>query len=92
MRRPRSQDAARVTRDRRQVTFEADLGFLPDGVFLTKPGADDAPLLKWQGRLWRWSPEGYADAGPDLSGTARVLTPAPTVATIRAGYVPALSL
>jgi hypothetical protein len=84
--------AARVTRDRRQVTFEADLATLPDGAYLTRPGADDAPLLKWQGRLWHWSPEGYADAGSDLSGIACVLTPAPTVAAIRAGYVPETTL
>jgi hypothetical protein len=79
--------AARVTRTRRQVTHEAELAALPDGVFLTQ-NSEDAPLLKWRGRLWRWSPEGYADAGPSHHGKVRVLTPAPTVAAIRAGYAP----
>ena len=83
--------AARVTRTRRQVTFDADLATLPDGVFLTRD-AEAAPLLKWQERLWRWSPEGYADAGVRPVGTVRVLPPAPTVAVIRAGYAPELSL
>lgn len=80
--------AARVTRDRRQVTHEARLAELPDGVFLTTPDASGAPLLRWQGRLWRWSGAGYADTGPAGPGTVRVLTPAPTVAAIRAGYAP----
>jgi hypothetical protein len=81
--------AARVTRTRQQVTHRAELATLPDGVFLTHLDAEDAPLLKWRGRLWRWSPKGYSDAGDLPSGTVRVLTPAPTVATIRAGYTPA---
>ena len=83
---------ARVTRSRHQVTHRAGLATLPDGVFLTLPGADGTPLVKWQGRLWRWSPQGYAEAGPSRSGTVRVLTPAPTVAAIRAGYVPVVAL
>ncbi|MCH8166783.1 MAG: hypothetical protein IIC03_02480 [Proteobacteria bacterium] len=78
---------ARVTRSRQQVTFDADLATLPDGVFLTRT-TEHAPLLKWCGHLWRWSPEGYADAGPGHSGTVRVLTPSPTVAAIAAGYAP----
>lgn len=88
----RTLHAARVTRTRRQVTFEADLATLPDGVFLMRPEARDTPLLKWRGRLWLWSPEGYADAGPGRSRTVCVLTPAPTVAAIRAGYDPGASL
>ena len=78
---------ARVTRTRQQVTHETELATLPDGVFLTLD-AEHAPLLKWRGRLWRWSPEGYADAGVAPAGTVRVLTPAPTVAALSAGYAP----
>ena len=81
--------AARVTRDRRQVTHGADLAALPDGVFMTLPRAAETPLLKWRDRLWRWSPEGYSDAGPAGAGSVRVLTPGPTVAAIAAGYAPA---
>jgi len=84
--------AARVTRDRRQVTHEAELSELPDGVFLTWPAAPAAPLLKWDGTLWRWSGEGYAAAGRAARGTVRVLTPAPAVAAIRAGYAPMVRL
>ncbi len=83
---------ARVTRTRQQVTHAADLATLPDGVFLTVAEADDTPLLRWHGRLWRWSPEGYADAGVAPAGTVRVLTPAPTVAAIGAGYAPSAAV
>jgi hypothetical protein len=87
----RALHAARVTRTRQQVTHEAELAALPDGAFVARPNQKE-PLLKWQGRLWRWSPEGYADTGPGQSGTACVLTPAPTVAAIRAGYIPEVTL
>lgn len=79
----RALHAARVGRDRRQVTHLADLAGLPDGVFVARAGA---PHLKWDSRLWRWSPDGYADVGPAGAGRVHVLTPAPTVAAIRAGY------
>ncbi len=88
----RALHAARVTRTRRQVTHEAELAALPDGTLLTKSDAPDTPLLRWRGRLWRWSGEGYADAGPTGAGTVRVLTPTPTVSVLRAGYVPAVRL
>lgn len=85
--------AARVTRSRRQVTHMAALATLPDGVFLSLSELDGTPMLKSRGRLWRWSPMGYEDAGAASGGqSVRVLTPAPTVAVIRAGYVPEMSL
>ncbi|HUF86490.1 MAG TPA: hypothetical protein VMM59_03840 [Thermohalobaculum sp.] len=84
--------AARVTRERRQVTHEAELADMPDGVFLALPESPLAPLLKWRGSLWRWSGDGYAQAGPARRGTVRVLTPAPIVAAIGAGYLPAVRL
>lgn len=82
----RALHTARVTRARQQVTHHAELASLPDGVFLTRPDADDAPLLKWREHLWRWSSPGYVNVGTRSGGTVRVLTPAPTVAVIRAGY------
>lgn len=82
--------AARVTRDRRQVTHTAELANLPDGVFLTTAEAPAVALLKWRGRLWRWSGEGYAEAGRAGRGSVLALTPAPTVAAMRAGYAPAV--
>ncbi len=83
---------ARVTRTRQQVTHEAELAVLPDGVFLTLPDAPDAPLLKWRGQLWLWRPERYETRGPAGRGRVRVLTPAPTVAAISAGYAPTAAL
>ncbi|MDH3668865.1 MAG: hypothetical protein OEN23_18235 [Paracoccaceae bacterium] len=76
---------ARVTRDRRQVTHQAMLDDLPDGVFIRQDGV---ALLKWQGGLWRWSERGYEASGPVPRGAATVLTPAPTVAAMRAGFEP----
>jgi hypothetical protein len=87
----RALHAARVTRDRRQVTHEAECANLPDGVFLTL-AYGRAPRLKWQNRLWRWSPDGYSDAVSCGPGRATVLTPMPTVAAIMAGYVPVVTL
>jgi hypothetical protein len=84
--------SARATRDRQQVTHGAQLQDLPDGVFLTRPDAPRAALLKWRGQLWRWSGAGYTGAGRANSGPVTVLTPAPAVAAIRAGYVPAVNL
>jgi len=87
--------AARVTRSRRQVTHTAGLAVLPDGVFLNLPDAQNTAVLKNRGKLWRWSPAGYEDAGAasDYPGLrVRVMTPAPTVAVIRAGYAPEMSL
>jgi len=81
----RALHAARVTRDRRQVTHEALLGSLPDGVFIRR---GEEALVKWGGRLWRWSREGYSLAGVAGREPVRVLTPAPTVEAMRAGFVP----
>jgi hypothetical protein len=85
--------AARVAQTRQQVTHEAELAALPDGVFLSLPDGDGAAMLKAHGRLWRWSPMGYEDAGVATGGpSVRVLTPAPTVAVIHAGYAPDMPL
>ncbi|RKQ96132.1 hypothetical protein [Maricaulis maris] len=76
-----------MSRSRKQVTFEAKLLELPEGVFF-RAEPDGAPLVCWQGRVWAWAFEGYA-AGPDaLPDRVEVLTPAPTVKTIVAGYMP----
>ena len=68
-----------------QGSHKAGLEDLPDGAFVAR-GA--AAFLKWQGRLWRWSGQGYAEAGPAGSGPVTVLTPAPTIATLCAGFAP----
>ena len=80
---------ARIDRNGRQVTHSKTLDDLPDGAFVTLADAPDVPLLLWEGSLHPWSQGGYAvprAVRPDTP--ARVLTPMPTVATLRAGYRP----
>ncbi|MBP0481529.1 hypothetical protein [Sagittula salina] len=69
---------------RRKVTFEAKASDLPEG---TMVAVADVAFLLWKGRVWRWSFEGYTEADA-LPLTVTVLTPAPSVAVLRAGYVP----
>jgi hypothetical protein len=84
----RELQAARVDpRRRAQVTFPARLGSLPDGTFLRIGG--DAWLLR-RPQILRWSHFGYDRAEPDRDLGVQVLTPAPIVEVLRAGYRPAL--
>lgn len=83
-------DAA-LHRARRQngqrVTFHAPLGDLPPGVMLLEPISAAPLLMDATGQLWRWHFSGYTP-GPTLPTATRVtiLTPAPTVNAIAAGY------
>ena len=78
-------------RTRRQIRFEAALGDLPDGVFVLLDEAPSAALLVIGDRLLPWRASGYASSRPRPAAIrCRVLTPAPTVAVLRAGYTPAL--
>ncbi|MDT8344697.1 MAG: hypothetical protein RQ752_09725 [Thermohalobaculum sp.] len=75
---------ARVTRDRRQVTHRAEARGLPDGVFVRREGR--AALL-WDGALRPWREAGGYDGPQPLpAGTVEVLTPAPVVQALCAGY------
>jgi hypothetical protein len=78
-------------RTRCQIRFEAALGDLPDGAFIVLADDPSTPLLVLGDRLLPWRPFGYA-APRAKPATTRclVLTPRPTVAVLRAGYVPAL--
>jgi hypothetical protein len=77
-------------RTRRQIRSEATLDDLPDGVFVLLHEAP-SPLLVLGDRLLRWRAAGYASWRPRPTAIrCRVLTPAPTVAVLRAGYAPAL--
>ncbi len=93
---PRGVDAHlhrhRVTRRREQIRFDAASGDLPDGAFLTVPASPHLAMLLWDGRLWRLSPDegGYLAAGRP-PGRVTVLTPAPIVAALAAGYRPAIA-
>lgn len=84
----RTLHAARVTRDRRQVRHQADPRTLPDGAFVLHGGAAHLVL---GGRLRAFSTEGYGPAieMPQVPAIT-VLSPAPVVPTLRAGYRPVL--
>jgi hypothetical protein len=72
-------------RSRRQIRCEAPLDDLPDGTFVLLP-AVAAALLVQGDRLHPWHPGGYGPPRERRSSRATVLTPAPTVAVLRAGY------
>ena len=73
-------------------TSAALLRDLPDGVFVTLPDAPERPMLLWDDALHPWSHEGYGPAAPQTGGLVTVLTPLPTVAALRAGYRPVVSI
>ncbi|UIJ72301.1 hypothetical protein [Aurantimonas sp. HBX-1] len=78
--------AARVDRwSRDQIRHERSAADLPDGVFVL---VDGDPWLVWRRQLLRWTFGGYDTAAPLPAGLATVITPAPTVAAIAAGYAP----
>ena len=81
--------AARIDESGTKVTFAADLDDLPDGVFVTREDDAGTAYLLWRGQLLAWSPGGYGHPRA-AGGRVTVLTPAPAVAAIRAGYVPAV--
>ena len=75
---------ARVARDRRQVTYEARIGDLPDGVFVLWDGQ---PCLLLKGQFFPYLPDSYAEplTAPD-TGILTVLTPEPNVRALRGGF------
>ena len=81
----RTLHAARVTGRRPGRAYDAPVATLPDGTFVD---VDGVPWLLWGGELLAWTPASYAGRRPLPAGDVTVLTPAPTVAAIRAGYVP----
>jgi len=76
-------------RSRRQIRFEARLAELPDGAFVLLPEAPSAPLLFEGELLHPWYPGGYGPPRERGRDQVSVLTPAPTIAVLRAGYRPA---
>jgi hypothetical protein len=78
-------------RTRRQMRIEYALDHLPDGVFVLLDDALLTPFLILGDRLLPWRAAGYASSRPRPAAIhCRVLTPAPTLAVLRAGYMPAL--
>jgi PAS domain-containing protein len=78
--------AARIDRrDRRRATYRAALGTLPDGIFVRD--ASGTPSLLWNGALHPYLGGGYGSPGRSRpSAEFEVLTPAPSVRALLAGY------
>ena len=75
----------------RQRMHERPWSELPDGTFVRDDSG--APSLVLGDRTVPWTIGGYGVARPrPMSGHATVLTPAPTVDVLRAGYVPRLDI
>ena len=76
---------------RRSTDFRAPIASLPDGAFIALGEGDYR--LKWLGALHKWTSAGYVDAvaSSDLArDDATVLTPEPSLAALRNGYLPAV--
>ena len=78
---------ARVRRDRSQVRHEVDAPDLPSGTFCLLDGKA-ALILNHQ--LHLYSASGYTSRSPLPKREVTVLTPAPVVRTLAAGYLPEL--
>jgi hypothetical protein len=76
-----------VRRDRRQLRHSAPWAGLPDGAFAL---VDGRPALVRGDAVLPYAPAGYGAPLRRPDGAAKVLTPAPTVAALTAGYCPAL--
>ena len=80
--------AARVTRDRRKITHRAEVAALPDGTMIAD---GETAILLHEEAAFAWSGEGYRETRRP-PGRVEVLTPAPTVAVLAAGYRPMVML
>jgi hypothetical protein len=76
-------------RGREQASTTAFLGDLPDGVVVVLREHPAVARLVWDGHLHQWTHFGYAERRPVVPELqVDVLTPEPTVNTLRAGYAP----
>lgn len=81
--------AQRLSPAGRQRTFTARLEALPDGVIVADGQGEHGACLVVNGRLRPWSFAGYgAPRSAASADMLEVLTPAPTVAALLAGYAP----
>ena len=81
----RALHAARVTRSRRQVRHEAELADLPDGSFALIEGRAHLVLGD---ALLPFEPGGYGRPRKRNSAVVTVLSPAPAISVLAAGYTP----
>jgi hypothetical protein len=92
--------AERMARRADPGAHPMDVDALPDGTILLDTtmlldpedgAAVPAAWLVWGDHLWRWTPLGYAQPRPRPRGVRRpVLTPPSVVATLAAGWRPAV--
>lgn len=88
----RALDAARLDGTKKR-THGARWGTLPDGAFVTRDGAPEVALLVHRGAARPWTPGGYGAAiAVPGDETVTVLTPAPTLAVLAAGYRPEVAI
>lgn len=78
--------ATRLTATRHQRLHEAEAGTLPDGSFIRL----ETPHLILGPHAFPYTPAGYHPPLPRPNGPVQVMTPAPLVATLGAGYRPIL--
>lgn len=76
---------ARVTRTRQQVRHQAECDTLPDYSFILW---NDRAHMVHNDALHPYTPDGYGTPVPRPKGKVTVLTPAPTVNVLAAGYMP----
>jgi len=76
----------RVSRNRTQIRFEAQAETLPDGCFVLAP----EPALVMKNYIILFATNGYVSKRIRPLGRITVLTPAPIVRTLAAGYQPVL--
>lgn len=84
----------RITGDRwtgwKQVMYPAQLGEIPDGMFVALSN-DETAYLVYQDQVYPWSPDGYQQPMAwDRTTLVQVLTPRSIVRTLRHGYQPAV--
>jgi hypothetical protein len=80
---------ARVERGTRaQIRHRRETAGLPDGVFVALDQVPDTAFLVRGGRLYPYDFGRYGAARARAGGMVTVLTPAPTVAVLAAGYRP----
>jgi hypothetical protein len=68
---------------------EAELNELPDGAFVV---LDHQPWVVLGSELLRWTPGGYAEQQPRLSGRVEVATPPTTLRVLASGWRGSLTL
>lgn len=76
----------RLTETRQQRLHQADAATLPDGAFILHP----TPQLILGPNVYPYTSAGYLAPLPRPIGPLLVMTPAPTIATLKAGYKPLL--